>query len=251
MPTQGTWIVPPPERIRPNETNVVFGSASKGSSSGTKGTVEYVAKVDGRDQTIKLSYTNPVGSKATSTIETSTAAIEPVTWVTASNFSKAAFDIKLPMEDLDCVDLRNSAMFPDELPHHEDYDQRVRRLAGDTCDAWRLCCPRVLTPTPRTSAGGAHCTPQRRGGARRLRARWLRRAPTPPPPMPSHWPTGTSGLRSYSRSQRQTCRRATTSHGLQHPGSRVLRYRQQRRNHRSSANGTRRSRIDTRLRWLS
>jgi endonuclease/exonuclease/phosphatase family metal-dependent hydrolase len=132
MPTQGTWIVPPPERIRPNETNVVFGSASKGSSSGTKGTVEYVAKVDGRDQTIKLSYTNPVGSKATSTIETSTAAIEPVTWVTASNFSKAAFDIKLPMEDLDCVDLRNSAMFPDELPHHEDYDQRVRRLAGDT-----------------------------------------------------------------------------------------------------------------------
>jgi len=28
-------------------------------------------------------------------------------------------------------------------------------------------------------------------------------------------------------------------------------YRQQRRNHRSSANGTRRSRIDTRLRWLS
>lgn len=132
VPAQGVWIVPPPERIRPNETDIVFGSAGKGSTSGTKCTVRYVARIDGRDQILTISYSNPVAGKATTTVESSTPALVPITWVTHSHFSKAVFEIQLPKEDLDDVDLRNSMMFGDELAHHEEYDSRLRLHAAAT-----------------------------------------------------------------------------------------------------------------------
>lgn len=134
VPDQGVWIVPPPERLRPNETDIVFGSASKGSMSGTRCTVQYVARIDGRDQTITIRYSNPVGgsSKATTSVESSTPALVATTWVTHSNFSKAVFEIQVPKDDLDDVDLRNSMMYGDELAHHEEYDARVRIHAAAT-----------------------------------------------------------------------------------------------------------------------
>lgn len=148
VPAQGVWIVPPPERIRPHEKDIVFGSAGKGSTSGTKCTIEYVARVDGRDQTITLNYVNPVGGKATSTVESSTPALVPTTWVTTSHFSKAVFDIQVPKDDVDDVDLRNSIMFGDELAHHEEYDQRVRRHAETTVSRSMSRLKKIATSQP-------------------------------------------------------------------------------------------------------
>lgn len=132
VPDTGTWIVPPPERIRPNATGIVFGSASKSNSSGTKCVLTYVARVDGREHTITLTYENLVRKKPVSTVVSSTSALAPTTWVTHSHHSKAVFDIQEPEQDMDCVDLRNSIMHGDELANHEEYDPRLRRHAETT-----------------------------------------------------------------------------------------------------------------------
>ena len=58
--------------------------------------------------------------------------LNPSTWATTGAFAEAVFNIDAPHEDLDCVSLRDSVDYGDELASHEEYDQRVRRLAGHT-----------------------------------------------------------------------------------------------------------------------
>ena len=100
--------------------------------SGTASSVTYVGTVKGKEATLTLSYENGVAGRGESAVESSTPQLNPSTWATTGAFAKAVFNIDAPHEDLDCVSLRDSVDYGDELASHEEYDQRVRRLAGHT-----------------------------------------------------------------------------------------------------------------------
>ena len=136
-PTLGTWIVPPPERLRPGESGTVFGTAAAKSLSGTEGAVSYTYTARGSTKNVvTIGWIVPFAGKCTATAEVDgLGAVKAAAWLESatSDFGKVHVKLDEDSEDTtDCVALRD-AVYAEahagkvrELAHHSDYDEHVR-----------------------------------------------------------------------------------------------------------------------------